>query len=305
MDALITRTVGIELEVKTGSGNTHARTATALTRAGVETHEEGYNHTTRTHWKIVSDASLGRGGMEIVSPVLTAETIAQVDTVCETINARSTTVDRQCGFHLHVGIGDLSVKELAQLCKGLAKYERLAGHLCPESRRSGLYSNYNLENAVHERTHFARLDEVVKAHDRGNLQTEEAQRMICALAQPRGRYSFFNFQNYLASDRPDTVEVRVHSGTTDRGKIRNWARVWCLAVDSFKSTNFRAPTKTVKTESKKHGEAGQLTVDKEIRRFFKILQKSTAVDLKPMRKYYQGRAKSVGSVDMARTRPVA
>lgn len=305
MDALITRTVGIELEVKTGSGNTHARTATALTRAGVETHDESYNHTTRPHWKIVSDASLGRGGMEIVSPVLTAETIAQVDTVCSTINARSTSVDRQCGFHLHVGIGDLSVKELAQLCKGLAKYERLAGHLCPESRRAGSYSAYNLGNAVDERAHFARIDDTVKQYERGNLSAPDAKRILVSIAQPRGRYSFFNFQNLVAPNRPDTLEVRVHSGTTDRDKIRNWARVWCLVVDSFKCTNFRAPTKTFKSDSKKHGSAGQLTVDKEIRRFFKVLQKATAIDLKPLRKYYQGRAKSVGSVDMARTAPIA
>ena len=304
MDTLITRTVGIELEIKTGAGNTQERTATAITRAGVDCTAERYNHDTRGYWKIVPDASLGRGGMEIVSPVLTAETVAQVDTICETINARSTSVDRQCGFHLHIGIGDLSVKELARLCKGLAKYERLAGHLCPESRRAGSYSAYNLGNAVNEHAHFIRIDDTVKAYERGTLSASDAKGVLVSIAQPRGRYSFFNFQNLVAPNRPDTLEVRVHSGTTDRDKIRNWARVWCLVVDSFKSTNFRAPTKTFKSDSKKHGGAGQLTVDKEIRRFFKVLQKATSHDLKPLRKYYQGRAKSVGSVDMARTRPI-
>ena len=307
MDTLITRSIGVELEVKGGRGNTPERTATAIERAGVDCHSEGYNHTTRNHWKIVPDGSLGTGGFEIVSPVLHSDTVAQIDTVCATINARSTTVDRQCGFHLHIGIADLTFPELARLCKGLAKYERLVGYLCPQSRRAGSYSAFNLSNdgvSVDEQTHFRRIDQITADWKAGRIDENIARRTLFALAQPRGRFSFFNLQNMLNANRGDTIEIRVHSGTTDALKIRNWARFWNLAIDAFKCTNFRA-SKLAKTHNTKHGGRGELTVDKEIRRLFKVLQKATNHDLKALRSYYQGRAKSVGSISGARTSPIA
>ena len=60
------RKFGIELEL---IGITREQAIAALTGVGIEVREEGYNHETRRHWKIVSDASV-RGGFELVSPVL-------------------------------------------------------------------------------------------------------------------------------------------------------------------------------------------------------------------------------------------
>jgi Putative amidoligase enzyme len=52
--------------------------ADKLTAAGINTHYEGYNHTTRSHWKIVTDGSLNDRpagcsyAWELVSPAKTA-----------------------------------------------------------------------------------------------------------------------------------------------------------------------------------------------------------------------------------------
>ena len=53
------RKFGIELEL---IGITREQAIAALTRVGTEVREEGYNHETRRHWKIVSDASVGASG---------------------------------------------------------------------------------------------------------------------------------------------------------------------------------------------------------------------------------------------------
>lgn len=46
----------------------------AIRAAGVTIEVEGYNHSTRRHWKIVTDGSLRGGqGFEVVSPVLKGE----------------------------------------------------------------------------------------------------------------------------------------------------------------------------------------------------------------------------------------
>ena len=63
------RHFGIEIET---AGITKERAAKVLRLVGLQVAIEGYNHTTRNHWKIVSDASV-QGGFEVVSPVLHGE----------------------------------------------------------------------------------------------------------------------------------------------------------------------------------------------------------------------------------------
>ena len=63
------RKFGIELEI---AGISQATALRALSAAGIQAQAEGYNHNTRSHWKLVRDASV-RGGFEVVSPVLEGE----------------------------------------------------------------------------------------------------------------------------------------------------------------------------------------------------------------------------------------
>lgn len=69
MGCNIDRKFGIELELV---GITREQAGRALSQVGIEVHDEGYNHTTRSYWKMVSDSSV-RGGFELVSPVLRGE----------------------------------------------------------------------------------------------------------------------------------------------------------------------------------------------------------------------------------------
>ena len=48
---------------------------------------EGYNHTTRPYWKIVTDASVSHEGLEIVSPVLKGQDgLNQLEKVLKALN---------------------------------------------------------------------------------------------------------------------------------------------------------------------------------------------------------------------------
>ena len=61
------RRFGVEIEFK---GN-RTEVANQINMLGVACIEEGYNHHTRSHWKIVTDASLGYDNAgEVVSPIL-------------------------------------------------------------------------------------------------------------------------------------------------------------------------------------------------------------------------------------------
>ncbi|SDX53839.1 amidoligase family protein [Hymenobacter psychrophilus] len=66
--ARFTRTFGVEIEAY---GVPRATLLAELRAQGLEAEAEGYNHSTRPHWKIVSDGSLsGADAFELVSPVL-------------------------------------------------------------------------------------------------------------------------------------------------------------------------------------------------------------------------------------------
>ena len=64
-----TRKFGIEIEFVNANRETLAQ---KLVANGIPCFYEGYNHTTRGHWKIVTDATV-RGGYELVSPPLQGE----------------------------------------------------------------------------------------------------------------------------------------------------------------------------------------------------------------------------------------
>ena len=60
------RKYGLEIEIVNVD---RERLLSNLNQAGIECYYEGYNHQTRPHWKIVTDASVSNG-YELVSPIL-------------------------------------------------------------------------------------------------------------------------------------------------------------------------------------------------------------------------------------------
>lgn len=71
LDYTFTRKFGIEIEAY---NCTREKLASELRAAGINVAVEGYNHTTRNHWKLVTDSSLtGNNTFELVSPVLEGE----------------------------------------------------------------------------------------------------------------------------------------------------------------------------------------------------------------------------------------
>lgn len=99
----MTTKFGIEIEFY-GLGNSPQDVAAALTDSGMENvRGERYNHTTRRHWKVVTDRSV-YDGCELVSPPLkfNQENLTKVKEVFGYLNANSCYVDSRCGMHVHV-----------------------------------------------------------------------------------------------------------------------------------------------------------------------------------------------------------
>ena len=190
------RRFGIEIEFK----GSRAAVCESIQRLGVACQQESYNHNTRNHWKIVTDASLGYDNAgEVVSPILQGEQgLRELELVCQGLEDAGATVDRQCGLHIHLDCRDMSVAECQTVFKRYSDYEASIDRIMPRSRRG----NARWCGTI--------ADSNVK---RGTFATKQS------LGNALGRYYKVNLTNIASRG---SIEFRQHSGTTNYTKIYNW-----------------------------------------------------------------------------------
>ena len=211
------RKFGIELEIV---GINREAALRALHAVGINVQAEAYNHTTRGHWKFVSDASV-RGGFEVVSPVLQGEAgIKEAMTVAEALSDAGATVNRSCGFHVHFDAADLSAADVKAIVHRYAAHEAEIDAFMPPSRRGG-------ENSFC--LPVSRF--LTRRFDEARTMDE------LAAAQP-GRYFKVNLQSFR---RHGTLEFRQHSGTVNATKVANWVRFLGEFIDQCKRPAAPAP----------------------------------------------------------------
>lgn len=208
------RTFGIELETY---GANIAKLIRECRNMSVEIAEEGYNHITRNHWKIVTDSSInGGGGREIVSPVLSGlNGLEQIKKVCLALNRAGAKVNKSCGFHLHLGVQDLTLENFKNLFKSHVRVESEFDSIVPTSRRSN--NNTYCKSLTTIIGFESRINEANSISDLQNIF--------------QSRYMKLNFQCY---QRYGTVEFRQHSGTITYSKIKNWILICGRMVDYCK-----------------------------------------------------------------------
>lgn len=198
---VFSRSFGIELEIV---HRNQRQLRDAIRSRGIACEIEGYNHSTRRYWKIVSDASVN-GGYELVSPVLKGQSgLDEVKAVCEALSEVGALINKSCGFHAHFGTDDFkeSISVWRNLYINYATLEEDIDAFMPPSRRRNTYCASLKVRGWREKMENARtLVELEKA------------------ITNRSRYFKLNSQSYW---RHGTVEFRQHSGTIEFDKIRNW-----------------------------------------------------------------------------------
>jgi hypothetical protein len=179
--------------------NLYEKVATAINNAGVEARAEGYNHTTRRHWKVTYDASVsapGYKGLEVVSPILKGQKgLDEIEIVCGALQALGAKINITCGLHVHHDARHLrgDDRKLQQVVDIYNRAEKVIDSMLPPSRRMNTYC-------------------------RSNTVTDAT----------RDRYAKVNLTSMY---RHGTVEFRQHSGTIDCNKIKNWVLLTGLIFD--------------------------------------------------------------------------
>lgn len=209
------RTFGVEMEI---IHNSETAVCRAIKNAGVECEIEGYNHSTRTHWKIVSDASV-EGGFEVVSPVLKGtDGLNELEKVCGALVNAGAKIKKCCGLHVHLGTSDFKtdIAVWKRLYKNYAALESAIDSFMPPSRRNNSYCrSLKVENWS------AKID--------GARNLEDLERRVTG----RSRYFKLNSQSYW---RHHTVEFRQHSGSVEFEKVKNWI-LFCARFVEFSKKN--------------------------------------------------------------------
>ena len=162
---------------------------------------EGYNHTTRPHWKLVTDNSLnGNDTFELVSPILVGEAgLRELEKVCWVLELCDVKVNGSCGLHVHIDAAGFSMETWRNLALSYKHLEPVIDRFMPASRRDNYYCRG--------------LGHVSDGMIRSARTVDELKGRI------GDRYHKVNLEAY---SRHKTVEFRQHSGTTCFTKMRNW-----------------------------------------------------------------------------------
>ena len=273
MNERMTKRIGLEMEViKTAHAYEapHQKLATWLTKKSIEWQKAqskpdgffkrlafrfmGYTHEVMNDTtKLVTDSSLSRGGIEVVSPVLEGDhdTNSWIEQVAYGLKGVAK-IDSSTGLHLHIGlraanndwrthesfVGGLSSDSemrhgyyrakavLGAVILTVGKWQDVYYKMVAPSRRNGQWSKSVAR--VWERGFVTKYFDELKE---SGYDAEKHMRFLCKVADlfinTGDRYYCVNSQ---AFERYGTIEFRSHQGTKNARKIRNWVDMHYLLV---------------------------------------------------------------------------
>jgi hypothetical protein len=215
-DPALGDTFGVELELIMPPGVTDRDIASRITQAGVLCQVERYGHETRTHWKVVTDVSLGYGsGREVVSPPLQGEAgLETVRKVTRVLTEMGCTVNKNCGLHVHIGAqSHQDINWWKNIVRMQHHFEPAIDSVLSPSRR-GLASHWCEPlrinwNSFHVATNLSQLSDAVGQPQRFGARSSY-------------RYRKLNLLSFLQCG---TIEFRQHQGTVETMKTEMWVRL--------------------------------------------------------------------------------
>lgn len=186
------KTYGIELEVSSlGIGSAQQR----LNASGL-------------NWQVKADGT-AYVSAEAVSPILTDERLNECKTAARALLQGGATVNRQTGYHVHLGADEYGFNGIANLVLNWNHAHATIGALVAPSRLNNHFCRVLGEE------HREAQAEAVRA---GNMRNINGT-----------RYNSLNLNSY---ERHGTIEFRLHHGTLNGSKIKAWAQ-FCEAMASY------------------------------------------------------------------------
>jgi hypothetical protein len=202
------RGYGVELEF--ASALNKGAVAQLLRSNGIDAYINGdADYQREGTWCVKNDGSIRgpeshRYTVEIASPVLHGlNGLGQIERILAALGDNVIS-NRSCGLHVHVDARDLQLKHFRNVGEVFLKFERVIERLVAPSRRGNDYCRrfsryFNLQN--------------VRSMSNYNIRSTE-------------RYCALNLYSYVAHG---SIEFRLHQGTKNYRRIRNWV-IFCVMM---------------------------------------------------------------------------
>jgi hypothetical protein len=209
MPLVFNRKFGIEIEAFNVERNALVE---KLRMNGIEVENEGYNHSTRPHWKVIGDSSIrGEKAFELVSPPLVGEEgLREVEIVCRVLKQMNAKINKTCGLHVHIEAKDFKIGQWRNIFKNYVLFEDAIDAFMPMSRRSG--QNKYCQSIKGRRAISSIFSDIDSCKTVKQIEKKVTN---------KSRYYKINAQAFA---RHGTIEFRQHSGTVEFLKINNWVR---------------------------------------------------------------------------------
>lgn len=217
-DFLFNRKFGVEIEFYGADLNA---LNSNFRNENLDFQTESYNHSTRPHWKLVTDSSIrGNNGRELVSPVLqNNEGLISFRKACKALRLSNAQVNSSCGVHVHLDVNDYDVENFKTLVKNQFIIENQIDKMMPKSRRKN--ENYYCQGFAsnNQNIFFRKIDRCTTVRE--------------LISVFNSRYYKLNLQSF---QRHGTVEFRQHGASTNYIKIKNWILI-CARLVEFSKLN--------------------------------------------------------------------
>lgn len=219
IETIKTLTYGTELEYTHISREAAARAIHSVVGGHISHQGGSYDAWTVTAtdgriWKAVSDASLGSYSTtaEVVTPILTYEDMDILQAVVRALRAAGAKAEACTSQHVHIGIGDFSAAQIANMARIWYKQEVLI--LKAVGTSASRLSHYTKPT---DREFIARLEKAKPATREALNKAWFGYENPNPAHYDSARYRAINLNNVW---RMGTVEIRCFEGTTHAGVIK-------------------------------------------------------------------------------------
>ena len=181
-------------------------------------------------WKCMYDSSIiainNTYKCEVVSPILTYDDMADLQEIVRILrrNGARSSAQKQCGIHVHIGVGNHTIKTLKNLVNYMSSYQDV------------IYKALQIE----DRQRWCRKLEpmlIDKFNQRGLDTMAKGETAWYGEGRESGKYQHYNETRYHGLNlhsvfSKGTIEFRLFNGTLHAGEIRSYV-TFCLAMSNF------------------------------------------------------------------------
>ena len=183
-------------------------------------------------WKCMYDSSIiapsNSQKCEVVSPILTYDDMADLQEIVRILrrNGAKSSAQKDCGIHVHIGVGNHTIKTLKNLVNYMSSYQDV------------IYKALNIDSGRAARWCKKLEPMLVDNFNKRGLDTmAKGETAWYGEGREDGKYQHYNPTRYHGLNlhsvfSKGTIEFRLFNGTLHAGEIRSYI-TFCLAMSNF------------------------------------------------------------------------